>query len=163
MESEDKRIMAYRCLECGHIFEEGEQKTWSESRGEFWGEPCGEEMSGCPLCKGEYEKTVRCAVCFSEHLEDELSGGVCEECIENYQHDIDMCFKVGANDTAEIELNCFLASMFDKEEIEEILFRELKEAEKYRQIDCGKFIESDRDWFAERLAEEVKKNEVGKG
>ena len=146
--------MTFKCYKCGHIFESGEESRWTESY--------GEEMSGCPLCKGEYEKTVRCAVCFSEHLEDELSGGVCEECIENYQHDIDMCLKAGANDTSEIELNCFLASMFDKEEIEEILFRELKEAEKYRQIDCGRFIESDRDWFAERLAEEVKKNEKGK-
>ena len=45
--------MAYRCLECGHIFDEGEQEVWYEHH------PCGmgtasEEFSGCPLCKGDY-------------------------------------------------------------------------------------------------------------
>lgn len=155
--------MAYICLNCGHIFEEGEQANWEESRGEFWGHACSENMSGCPLCHGEYEETMPCAICGSEHLEEELNGGVCDDCIEKYQHDIDMCFNIGSNDTDNVELNCFLASMFDKKEIEEILFRELKEAQKYRQIDCEKFIKSDRDWFAERLAEEVKKDENAKG
>ena len=155
--------MAYICLNCGHIFEEGEQANWEESRGEFWGHACSENMSGCPLCHGEYEESTPCEICGSEHLEEELNGGVCDECIEKYQHDIDMCFKIGSNDTDDVKLNCFLASMFDKEEIEEILFRELKEAQKYRQIDCEKFIESDRSWFAERLAEEVKRDENAKG
>ena len=66
-----------------------------------------------------------------------------------------------------VELNCFLASMFDKQEIEEILFRELKNEEKYIKelvnLDCEKFVNSNRDWFAERLAEEVKKDENAKG
>lgn len=151
--------MAYKCLECGNIFEEGEQAHWSESRGEYWGTPCSEYMSGCPLCNGEYEETTPCEICGSEHLEEELNGGVCDECIERYQHDIDMCLKIGSNDTDKVELNCFLASMFNKEKIEEILFREFKEAQKYMKIDCKKFIEQDRSWFGERLAEEVKKNE----
>jgi DNA-directed RNA polymerase subunit RPC12/RpoP len=155
--------MSYKCLDCGHIFEDGEQAHWSESRGEYWGTPCSENMSGCPLCKGEYEETVQCAVCGSEHLEDELNGGVCDECIDSHRYDIDMCFSVGANDTEGVEINCFLASMFDKEEVEEILFRELKEAQKYRKIDCEKFIESDRSWFAEILAKEVEKDENAKG
>ena len=156
--------MAYICLDCGHIFEEGEQSTWSESRGEYWGSPCYETMSGCPLCNGDYEEAVECEICGSSHLKDELNGGICDECIEKYRYDIDVCFKIGSNDTESVELNCFLASMFDKKEIEDILFRELKEAQKYRQIDCEKFIVlADGDWFGERLAEEVKKDENAKG
>jgi hypothetical protein len=151
--------MAYRCLECGHIFEEGEQARWSESRGEFWGVACSENMSGCPLCKGDYEETTPCKICGSEHLENELSGDVCDECIEKYHHDIDVCFKVGANDTETIEINCFLASMFDKEQIEELLLNALKEKREYMRDyvdkDCEKFVNSDRSWFAENLAKEV--------
>lgn len=149
----------YKCLQCGHIFDEGEQDTWSESRGECFGFPCSEEMSGCPLCRGDYEKTVDCKICGSEHLRDELNMGVCDECIEEYQHDIDMCFKIGAGDGEKVEINCFLASMFDREEIDKILFEKLKEKEKYIkeivQINCEKFVENNRDWFAERLLEEV--------
>lgn len=152
--------MAYKCLDCGHIFEDGEQIMWEESHG-FDVSP-HEKFCGCPLCKGEYEETTPCEICGSEHLEEELNCGVCDECVDSRRYDIDMCFKVGENDTDDVGLNCFLASMFTRGEIEKILFRELKEAEKIKQIDCKRFIEADRDWFAERLAEEVKKNEKGK-
>lgn len=159
--------MAYKCYDCGHIFESGEESFWSESRGEFWGFPCYENVSGCPKCKGEYGETKKCEICGSEHLEEELNECVCDECLEKYQNDIDMCFKVGSGDVENVKLNCFLASMFDKEEMETILFRELKEREKYMksylQIGCEKFVNSDRSWFAERLSEEVKKNENAKG
>lgn len=40
----------YRCNDCGRIFDEDEIATWNESRGEFWGQPCYETMSGCPYC-----------------------------------------------------------------------------------------------------------------
>lgn len=159
--------MAYKCLECGHIFEEGEEARWSEERGEFWGTSCSEEMIGCPLCKGEYEETAQCAVCGSHHLENELNCGVCDECIDEYKYDIDMCFAIGSQDADTIELNCFLASIYSREEIEHILFETLKEKQKYMkefvQKDCEKFVEDNRSWFAETLVEEVKKNENAKG
>lgn len=53
----------YKCMECGHLFEEGEQKTWKEDRGEYWGSPCYEEISGCPLCGEAYEVAVACKKC----------------------------------------------------------------------------------------------------
>lgn len=48
--------MMYQCADCGHIFEEGEQAVWYEDRGEFWGVPCRERMTGCPVCHGAYEE-----------------------------------------------------------------------------------------------------------
>lgn len=149
--------MAYKCYDCGKVFEYPD--VWEESRGEFWGFPAYESMSGCPYCQGDYKEAIPCKICNSECFEDELESDVCSECIEKYQYDIDMCFKIGANDTDKVELNCFLASMFEKEEIEEILFKKLKEEEKYKRVDCKKFIESDRSWFAERLLEELEKEE----
>ena len=159
--------MSYICLDCGHIFEYGEQVCWSESRGEFWGASCSESVSGCPLCRGEYSESVPCDICGSEHLEEELNNGVCDECIDRYKHDVDMCFKIGSGDTEKIELNCFLASIFEKDAIEQILLENLKIRNQYMkeyvQADCEKFVEKNRDWFAERLAEEVKKDENAKG
>ena len=58
LESEVQK-MAYKCLSCGHVFEEGEQACWTESRGEYWGSPCYETMSGCPVCKEEYDRRVK--------------------------------------------------------------------------------------------------------
>jgi DNA-directed RNA polymerase subunit RPC12/RpoP len=123
--------MSYICLDCGNIFEEGEQITFQENMGEHFGVSCSKKISGCPLCGGEYEESTPCVFCGSEHLEEDLNGGLCDECIDKYKNDIEMCFKIGQNDDDKVELNCFLASVFDKEDIEKVLFRELKEREKY--------------------------------
>lgn len=149
--------MSYKCLDCGEVFDE--PKKWKEYRGEFWGTPAYEEMVGCPHCEGDFGEMVICEICGEEHLDDELNFGVCDKCIEARRYDVDMCNKIGENDTEKIELNCFLASMFDAAEIELILFNALKEAQKKEKVDCIKFINQDISWFAERLAEEVKKNE----
>ena len=153
--------MAYKCVECGHIFEEGEQIRWDEDRSEFWGSDCSETMSGCPCCGGSYEETKACEICGSEHLESELVNGVCEECLDEYKNDANMCYKIGETDKDNIKLNSFLTAMFDVEEIEKILFKEL--VKNTNNIDCSDFINADRSWFAERLAEEVKKDENAKG
>lgn len=50
-------MMKYKCAECGNVFSEDEVATWEESRGEFWGMPCYEKVSGCPYChSGAYEE-----------------------------------------------------------------------------------------------------------
>lgn len=152
--------MAYRCLDCGHIFEEGEQARWSESRGEFWGVACSENMSGCPLCNGEYEETVQCAVCGSEHLEDELNGGVCDECIDEYRNNFNRCYELSDGETTKIEINSLLASLFDVSDIEQILKEYIRD--RWQDVDCSPFIDEDKSWFGEKIAEEVKKNENGK-
>lgn len=151
--------MSYKCLSCGYVFEDGEQSTWFEKHGVD--NPPYEKISGCPKCRGDYEETIPCSICGFEKFDDDLNGGVCDDCIEKYKHDSDMCFKIGENDTEDVELNCFLAYVFDKEDIESILFRELKEREKYMKellnYNYEKFVESDRGWFAERLVEELEK------
>ena len=152
--------MAYRCLNCGHIFEEGEQARWIESRGEFWGTPCSEEMSGCPLCKGDYEKTVKCAVCGSEHLEDELFGGVCGECIDEYRKDFNSCYEISKGEKQTIEINALLASLFDAGDIEQILKEYV--IEKCKDVDCTPFIDENIEWFVEKILEKEKKNENSK-
>lgn len=153
--------MAYICLDCGNIFEEGEQITFQENMGEHFGEKVYKKITGCPICGGEYEESTPCAICGSQHLEEDLNGGLCDECIDKYKHDIDMCFRVGKGDTEAVEINCFLAAMFEKEEIEELLFETLKEKSRYMRVyikaDCERFVNSDRSWFAERLLEELEK------
>jgi hypothetical protein len=50
--------MMFKCTECGYIFEEGEEAVWYEDRGEYWGVPCRERMTGCPVCHGDYEEKI---------------------------------------------------------------------------------------------------------
>lgn len=44
----------FRCLDCGHVFEAGEESRWVERHG-FHSGPY-EKWSGCPLCRGAYEE-----------------------------------------------------------------------------------------------------------
>lgn len=145
----------YKCLECGHIFEEGEQKTWNEDRGEFWGVPCSEEMSGCPICRGDYEEMKKCTICGQYFTEDKLHPNVCDECISKYEDDLDVCLKIGALSTEKVEINCCIASLLDENEINDILADYLKTRE---DISCKYFIDEDKSWFGEQLVE-VLKNE----
>ena len=57
------------CLECGHIFDENDVAIWEESRGEYWGAPCSETVSGCPNCNGDYVETHKCNCC-DEWIDD---------------------------------------------------------------------------------------------
>lgn len=149
--------MTYKCLECGHIFEEGEEGHYYE-KGTFWGELYSNKIKCCPLCNGDYAETTPCKICGSEHLDNELINGICEECLEDCRYDINICYEIGKSETESIELNSFIVSLFDREEMEEILFKALLQEEKiYGKVDCQKFIDVDKSWFAERLAEEVKK------
>lgn len=72
----------YKCLDCGHIFDDGEEAVVREYHDEI---PGGfyEELASCPICGGEYEKAVRCEICGGAFLKDELySGYCCEECLQ---------------------------------------------------------------------------------
>lgn len=150
--------MAYKCLECGHIFERGEEDVWRESRGEFWGQPCYEEVSGCPLCRGGFRETVQCASCGGEHLEDELHGGVCDECINGCRHNFGLCDKITSGEKVKIKISGLIASILDEGDVEAILRSYI--STRMPDVECcSPYIDEDIDWFGKMLAKEVKKNE----
>ena len=139
--------MNYKCLECGHIFEEGEQKSWYEPHGELW--------DGCPICNGQYEEARSCQVCGGVFLEEELNGAcVCDECINEYREDLDTCLLIGEKYPQKVSINSVYASLFEEKDIDMIL----NEYVKTKGIkDLSDFIDKDKSWFADKLAEEVNK------
>ena len=79
----EAKIMMFKCCECGHLFEDGEQAIWYENQGECHGVTAMERFSGCPVCKGDYEEVHQCKECGDWHSEDELYDGWCEKCLRN--------------------------------------------------------------------------------
>ena len=71
-----------RCIDCGKIFDDDDVAVWEESRGEFWGVPCSETVSGCPHCQGDYEQVTTCKRCDKWCSEDELTNGYCDLCYD---------------------------------------------------------------------------------
>ena len=149
--------MSYKCYECGHIFDEGEQKTFEELCGEYCGRNCYKTLEGCPMCLGAFEKTVPCEICESEHLDEELIAGVCKECIDKYRKDFNACYKISVGDTKEIKINALLATLFDASDIEQILKDHIEK--RWKDVDCSSYIDEDISYFAEKVVEEMDKNE----
>lgn len=146
--------MMYRCLECGHTFEDGEQGTCVEHYGEFWGEPCSESFSCCPMCNGDYVELEECKRCGEFFESCDLTDGMCKNCVEELGNDVETCYEVAETEKQSVKINCFLAEMFTPEDINEILLDVLLSKEKCGcKVDCQKFIDSDPVWFAERLNE----------
>ena len=79
----------YCCLECGHIFSADETSVWQESRGEYFGVPCYETVSGCPRCNGSYAETYRCKECGdwirASYIKLENGERICEDCYTTYE------------------------------------------------------------------------------
>lgn len=154
----------YKCVSCGNIFEEGEQAVWEETHG--LERPPYEKFCSCPSCGDDFEGAKRCVVCGGYFLEDELNDGICDNCLFNleneYRYDVNKCYNLCDGEKVKVELNFFLSCMFTEKQIEEILMKNLSKASSLVSIDCTAFMETDKTWFQERIAEEVNKNENGK-
>lgn len=70
----------YRCCECGTLFEQ--PKTFQDYRGECWGTPAYETITGCPYCEGGYEEVAECELCGKIIPIDEMDGPICRNCAE---------------------------------------------------------------------------------
>lgn len=157
--------MSYKCLNCGHIFDDGEEVKSYDFVGEAWGRRIYEETYCCPSC-GErgFEETFRCKKCNGSFIKDELVGGYCEDCIKDmisdYKYRVADCYRISQknNITAEIEIDGFLACMFTPQQINEVLYKEIVSSTAIAPVDCTPFIEDDESWFADIIIEEVNKN-----
>ena len=148
--------MRYQCHECDRQFEEPDIIT--ETHGMTDGS-C-EKIGVCPYCKGYFEEMTQCRICGQYFTEDELSGGVCDECVYEHSTDIELCHRLGQEAEESIKLNGFIASVFSEEQINEILWNRIKEINRMVNISCYDFIDSDKSWFAEKLIKE--KNDAEK-
>ena len=153
----------YKCLNCGHIFSEGEQGSYKENVGEYWGCECYEARNCCPVCNGEYEEATKCKFCGGVFLDEELNRGMCEECKDDlkfpYKHDPKKCYELSKDEQEEVSLNAFLVSQYTPEQIEEVLMKDLILSMAEMPPDYSNFIDSDEMWFIEKMLEEVKTDE----
>ena len=80
----------YKCNDCGHIFECGEEKVVYERHG--FDRPPYEKLSVCPCCGGSFSEfeNEKCDLCGLES--DFVYNGMCEECLVdkiNYENGLD--------------------------------------------------------------------------
>jgi hypothetical protein len=72
----------YKCVDCGHIFDDGEEAI-REEKHPYGDTTASEYFSECPVCGGDFETTHDCKKCGGAFLWDELIGGYyCEDCLK---------------------------------------------------------------------------------
>ena len=147
----------YKCRNCGHIFDEGEQKTRYDRHNDYYTEP----ISICPVCNSEdFEVCVYCRSCGAEHFKDELSQqAVCRECIEAYRADsnnIMTCYEIGNRAKVDTKLNSFIYDFFgDVESIERHLLEYIKGIEEFAKQDFSQYLKNtDDEIISEMILEE---------
>lgn len=142
----------FQCHECDRRFEEPDFVI--ERHG--LDTPPYERMAVCPYCKGYFEQMYQCKICGEWFTDEELTSGVCDDCIYQHDTDIELLYKLGNEEEAKenVTLNGFIASVLTEEQISEILMRELRNIKDITNISCIEFIGSDKSWFAEQLIKE---------
>lgn len=149
----------YKCRNCGHIFDEGEQKTRYEKHNDYYTEP----INSCPVCMSdEIENCVYCKCCEDEFFKDELNRqGICKNCVENFikdnAKDINLCYEIGKKVKVPVEINSFLYEFFfwDIKSIEEYLLEYVKGMQEFAKFDFSKYLkEADEDTISEMILNE---------
>ena len=101
------------CLDCGHIFDEGEAFVEREYHNEI---PGGyyEDFLSCPVCGSpDFQKADHCEKCGGSFLYGNLRGGhYCKECLEEAMTDENMRAFLLEPDM----LDSFAEWLFEKEE-----------------------------------------------
>lgn len=145
----------FKCEKCNHLFNNDEKKEWIET---YYEEHPNirSYLTGCPICKGDYIEVKPCKICNEYYIEEELHGGVCNDCISKYRYNFKVCNDISCGEDTEIKINSLLAEIFDKSDIEAILESFIHNT-LHDEIDCNSFIIQDKDWFGEKLFQEINK------
>ena len=140
-----------KCTDCGHVFDYDDRAIVEEHR---FDDGFTESYAYCPKCGGDFDEGISCDRCGEIFTPNEMEGTLCRECLESYLYDVDTCVEAGEYLTLTVELNGLLASLFTSQQINTILLRELREAQRITPIDCSAFLK----FYAEEFGETVFRN-----
>lgn len=148
----------YKCGNCGHSFNEGDQKTRYERHNDYYTEP----ISVCPVCgSDDIEICVYCKCCEDEFFKDELnSKGICQNCIESFldssKSSIHTCYEMGDKTKIVVELNSFLYDFFGGVEgIEKHLLEYIRGIGEFAPQDFSRYLEeADEDVISKMILDE---------
>ena len=133
------------CLSCGYAFPEDQADSYVEVH--------GETTACCPACgASDIAEAEKCRCCGGYFSEDDMAGETCNSCIEEKRYDAEFCYNVSIGENEKVEINAFLATILDAGDINQILWEYVKK--NMPNVDCMPFIEQDKYWFSQFVAEE---------
>lgn len=142
----------FKCNDCDCVFEcpDGIE----EKVGEYCGQPAYEMQDVCPNCGShDIDEAIQCDVCGEWFSCDEMEGSVCENCLYEYRYRFHDCKNICGDCKSPVMINDLAVSLLTEDAINEILIKELERANVFSPIDCKEFIDSDKEWFGEKIKE----------
>lgn len=131
------------CDTCGKLIEDDELG--------YGYEPHGERTPNCCSCGGDFIEATKCRVC-GKHFDSTHLHGVCECCLEEYET-VGEALAIGEENTEDVEINGFIATVLTKEQINKILTKWVEE----NFVDHSKavvdYCEDDKSYFADWIAD----------
>jgi hypothetical protein len=156
----------YICTQCNHIFEEGEKIE--EYRGECFGFPAYEEYYVCPVCGENYEEAAECANCGEYYLEEDLTCGFCDKCLDKeVDYDKVLSFLIATDELKYFVFDFFFTTDHFDDGLEKAITEELTWWFKRKVFDeklnnktefldiLKKYVKTDPYGWSEFLSEEV--------
>lgn len=137
------------CLQCGHTFgpEEIVEKYYDRATGTY-------DREECPNCGSEeIEEGMECCVCGEVHREENMIGQVCNDCL-NKSVTFANALRYGKERKESVEIHGFLKWIYNAEEIESILLKNLQEAStEWRKRMTEEYLTDDKYDFADFIFE----------
>jgi hypothetical protein len=154
------------CNKCGELCDDDDLPTYTED----FGFDTGVGWKSCPQtfvdncsCGGDFVEATKCVICGEYFNGEEQYGKVCSECLKDESIDADNAFAIGDKNKEKIEVNGFLASIFDENQINDILeqaYRKQNTFTKERQ--SKEYCLDDETYFVDFLEEREKSKNIKK-
>lgn len=136
------------CEDCGRTLHEDDLVTQKSYVSDYAG-GCYEEYSTCP-CGGDVEEAEMCVCCGEYFKKDELTDGICEDCLKE-QMSVDNAIEAGNEAKVTVELNGFLASVFNESVIERLMLDEFEKIIDASDDGAMAAIDKAEEWCREDL------------
>ena len=142
----------YICNRCGELIQDDELGTTTQchgysSLGQPYIEVCDDDRCNCG---GRFVEATKCKVCGEWYDSNDYDYDVCEVCTEEYQT-VGDALEYGAEDTTDVEINGFVASVLSEEQINRILIKWVEENFVDHSKDVIAYCEEDKLCFTEYL------------
>ena len=148
----------YKCSDCGRVLDDDELVTRKDYVSDYAGGTY-EYRETCP-CGGDVEEVYACEGCDDCYEEDELHEGFCENCLVQCAT-LDNAIESGAGEKDAVHINGFLTYLFSREQIEDILIKEIHAREAAGEgmeisEKARDYCLDDIDWFSGWLQKKCK-------
>ena len=151
--------MIFICEECRHIYTEEQAKKVTDNYYDQDGNLVDSNTRlHCPTCDTFLLEAKKCPACDRVYITED--DEICEDCLNEAQT-VGTCLQIGETEyqPMAVNINGFLAFVYDKDEIERCILNDFEKLPKDTQLEyINRYLNEDRSFLADWLKEKREKD-----